>query len=67
MDASAYIGFTNGALNVDPCTFFPTGTAPNGDPVSMSTNYAYVAPDDPHFRKMRAEINEFLRTLHADD
>jgi len=33
----------------------------------MSTNYAYVGPDDPGFPEMRAQIEEFYRTLHAED
>jgi hypothetical protein len=33
----------------------------------MCTNYDYVGPDDPRFREMRAQIEEFYRKLHADD
>ena len=45
----------------------PRGRVPLNVLVSMCTNYAYVPPDDIRFREMRAQIEEFYRTLHADD
>ena len=45
----------------------PKGRVPLNVLVSLSTNYAYVPPDDPRFPEMRAQIEELYRTLHADD
>jgi len=47
--------------------FLPKGSVPLNMLVSMSTNYAYVGPDDPRFLEMRAQIEEFYRTLFAAD
>jgi hypothetical protein len=45
----------------------PKGSVPLNVLVSMSTNYAYVGPDDELLPEMRAQIEELYRTLHAQD
>ena len=67
LDTEDFIGLTNGVFDVMNNVFFPIGSVPPGAPVGMCTNYAYVGPDDPLYPEMRAEISEFLRTVHADD
>ena len=67
LDTRDFIGLTDGVLDVENNVFFPIGSVPHGVRVSMSVNYAYVGPDDPRFPEMRAQINEFLRTVHAAD
>ena len=67
LDTEDFIGLTNGVFDVMNNVFFPIGSVPPGVRVGMCTNYAYVGPDDPLYPEMRAEISEFLRTVHADD
>ena len=67
LDTTDFIGLTNGVFDPNNNVFFPIGSVPSGVRVSMCTNYAYVGPDDALYPEMRAEINEFLRTVHADD
>ena len=67
LDMGNYIGFTNGVYDVYHDRFLPKGSVPLNVLVSMSTNYAYVGPDDARFPEMRAQIEEFYRTLHAED
>ena len=67
LDMGNYIGFTNGVYDVYHDRFLPKGGVPLNVLVSMSTNYAYVGPDDARFPEMRAQIEEFYRTLHAED
>jgi hypothetical protein len=67
LDAGDYIGFTNGVFDVANLTFLPKGEVPFNVLVCKTTRYAYVAPDDPQCAAKLAEINEFLRTLHAVD
>jgi hypothetical protein len=67
MDMGNYIGFTNGVYDILNDRFMPKGRVPLNVLVSLSTNYAYVPPDDPRFPEMRAQIEELYRTLHAED
>jgi hypothetical protein len=67
LDMGNYIGFKNGVYDILHDRFLPRGSVPLNVLVSMCTNYDYVAPDDPKFPQMRAEIEEFYRKLHADD
>ena len=67
LDMGNYIGFTNGVYDVYHDRFLPKGSVPLNVLVSMSTNYAYVGPDDARFPEMRAQIEEFYRTLHAEN
>jgi hypothetical protein len=67
LDMGNYIGFTNGVYDIQNDLFMPKGRVPLNVLVSMSTNYAYVPPDDPKLPEMRAQIEEFYRTLHAED
>ena len=67
MDMGNYIGFTNGVYDILNDRFMPMGSVPLNVVVSMCTNYDYVSPDDPLFPQRRAEIEEFYRTLHAED
>jgi hypothetical protein len=67
MDMGNYIGFKNGVYDVLNDRFVPKGSVPLNVLVSMCTNYAYVPPDDARFAENRAQIEEFYRTLHAED
>jgi hypothetical protein len=67
LDMGNYIGFTNGVYDILNDRFLPMGHVPLNVLVSMSTNYAYVPPDDAHFEENRAQIEEFYRTLHAEN
>jgi len=67
LDAGDYIGFTNGVFDVATLTFLPKGEVPFNVLACKTTRYAYVPPDDPRCAAKLAEINEFLRTLHAVD
>jgi hypothetical protein len=65
LDMGNYIGFTNGVYDILNDRFMPKGAVPFNVLVSMCTNYAYVGPDDPKCFEMRAQIEEFYRTLFA--
>jgi hypothetical protein len=67
LDAGDYIGFTNGVFDVGNLRWLPKGSVPFNVLVCKTTRYAYVGPEDPRFAEKRAEIDEFYRTLHADD
>jgi hypothetical protein len=67
LDMGNYIGFTNGVYDVSNDRFMPKGRVPLNVLVCMSTNYAYVPPDDARFPEMREQIEELYRTLHAQD
>jgi hypothetical protein len=67
LDAGDYIGFTNGVFDVRNLRWLPKGQVPFNVLVCKTTRYAYVGPDDARFSEKRAEIEEFYRTLHADD
>ena len=67
LDMGNYIGFTNGVYDIYNDRFMPKGSVPLNVLVSMSTNYAYVSPDDPRMPDMRAQIEDFYRTLHAEN
>ncbi len=67
LDMGNYIGFTNGVYDMHNDRFIPKGSVPLNVLVSMCTGYAYVGPEDPNFLEMRAQIEEFYRTLFAAD
>ena len=67
LDMGNYIGFANGVYDVYHDRFLPEGSVPLNVLVSMTTNYAYVPPDDARFPEMRVQIEELYRTLHAQD
>ena len=67
LDTGNFIGLTNGVYDVSADRFMPTGSVPLNVLVSVTTRYKYVDEDDPAFEENRAQIEEFYRTLHADD
>jgi hypothetical protein len=67
LDTGNYIGFTNGVYDIQNDHFFPKGRVPFNVLVCKTTRYAYVGTDDPQFASKRVEIQEFYRTLHADN
>ena len=67
LDMGNYIGFTNGVYDVFNDRFMKQGSVPLNVLVSMCTNYDYVGPDDEKFQENRAQIEEFYRTLHAEN
>ena len=66
LDAGNFIGFTNGVFDVKNLVFLPKGEVPFNVLVCKTTRYAYVGRDDPRCATKHAEIDDFLRTLHAD-
>jgi hypothetical protein len=66
MNMGNYIGFKNGVYDILNDRFMPKGSVSLNVLVSMTTRYNYVAPEDPRFPEMRAQIEEFYRTLHAE-
>jgi hypothetical protein len=67
LDMGNYIGFTNGVYDILNDRFMGQGSVPLNVLVSMCTNYDYVHPDDPRFPENRTQIEEFYRTLHAEN
>ena len=65
--SSKPVVFTNGVFDVENLTFLPKGDVPFNVLVCKTTRYAYIKPDDPRCAAKLAEIDEFLRTLHAVD